>query len=80
MSNISKLQHEMGARFLPPQRPKKAKVFYEVATIENNGTITSRNFAKIGKAKTYYQEQQAKGLNVQPIAKYKGEEFLEEIF
>lgn len=77
---ISKLQRELGAKILPPRKTTRAKTFYEVATINQHGTIESRDFATLGKAKGYFLEQQAKGFNVQPIAKYKGDEFIEEIY
>jgi len=79
MSNIKRLQREMGALFLPPQKSQRARVFYEVAIINDKGTIESRDFAKLDKAKAYHKESLEKGLNVQPIAKYKGDDFLYEI-
>jgi len=70
----------MGARFLPPQKKVKKAISYEVATIDKHGTITSHYFGKLDKARAYFEECQARGENVQPIAKYKGEEFQEEIY
>ena len=80
MSNIERLQKEMGAKILPPKKATPQKVYYEVAIINDKGTIESRNFAKLDQAKAYHKESLEKGFNVQPIAKYKGDNFLYEIF
>ena len=79
MNNADKLKKRLGGRLLPPVRVSRA-ISYEVATIDQKGTISSHYFKKLEQAKAYFVECQERGENVQPIAKYKGEEFQEEIY
>lgn len=60
---------------------KRASTYYEVSIIDNEkGEIYDKAFNDLEEARAYYKAQEEKGLNVQPIAKYKGDEFQEEIY